>query len=535
MIKNIEALKSVIDVIDIVGNYVELKKAGANYKAPCPFHSEATASFVASPQKQIAHCFGCGWSGDAIKFVQEHKHLSFAEAVEDIANELNFTLEYESSDHTKDYSKIMASVQSLYVSQLSQPHRDYLIDRGLTDESIAKFEIGYSGTSRQQVDALNKQLHSTQDGIECGILAQDEAGKVYARLNNRITFPVRNHAGKLIAWGGRITKGEGAKYINTPSTKLFDKSRTFYGYNHAKKAIHEVGTFVITEGYLDVIMMHQAGIHTAVATMGTALTDHHCAMIKKSQSKVLLCFDGDRAGIAAAIKAAKLLSVKDIFGGVVLFPEGKDPADMIAAGDTEAVYTLMKRKKGLIEFVIEHIVATHDLNVPAQKQAALNEVRGYLTSLSALMQDEYRHYAAAILSVAPHHIGHAEAKPVATSSVKQKINIAELNIIKTAREHDGCLNLLLDFLDRDAFTHHAREFDLLLAADPMLDGLLLREELSVYSYDDFVSMIKIMRIQQAQKQIFDTAYANESWETRAQKLRHMKKTIEKIKKGVAFA
>jgi len=332
---SLDLLKSRLDVVDIVGSYVTLKKDGANFSAPCPFHDEKSASFKVSPKKQIYHCFGCGAHGDAIKFVQEYKKLTFAEAVEDIANDQNFTLQYDNNTEAKkDYSKLLESMSRYYRSQLSEEHREYLRGRGLTDHSIDAFEIGYAPASHTQLSYMHSQVFSTADAIECGVCAADE-GRTYARFTERIVFPIRNRSGKLIGFGGRTLTNHPAKYINSPQTVLFDKSSQLYGFHQATSAIHDKGTITITEGYLDVVMFHQAGIRTAVATMGTALTEAHAKLIAKNRWRTLLCYDGDRAGIAAALKAARLLSAHGIYGGVVIFPEGKDPADMVKRGSDE--------------------------------------------------------------------------------------------------------------------------------------------------------------------------------------------------------
>jgi len=271
---SIDTLKEQLDIVDIIGNSLELKKSGANFKACCPFHSENTPSFTVSPQKQIYNCFGGCGSGDAIKFVQEYEKLTFVEAVESIANYMNFTLEYDQASNTKDYSSIMEYVNSFYLKNLNDDVRGYLHNRGVNDESIKTFEIGFAPKSSLQLEAISKQLINAQEAIECGVLAKDGNSKSYARVTKRVSFPIRNHTGKLIGFGGRILDGDerAAKYINSPQTQLFDKSRNFYGYNIAKEHIYKKGTFTIVEGYLDVVMFHQAGIKTAVATMGTALT-----------------------------------------------------------------------------------------------------------------------------------------------------------------------------------------------------------------------------------------------------------------------
>lgn len=526
---SLENLKSRIDVVDIVSTHIELKKAGANYKANCPFHDEKSGSFVVSPQKQIYHCFGCGAGGDAIKFVQEYKKLSFAESVQEIANYLNFTLEYDNTnENEKDYTRVLEHANNYYINNLDRETGAYLQSRGLTLESISQFQIGFTTASKEQIASFNAHHFSLQDAIECGILATDESGKTYARLTNRISFPIRNHTGKLIGFGGRITKGEGAKYINSPQTKLFDKSRNLYGYNLAKEHIHKKGTFTIVEGYLDVVMFHQAGIKTAVATMGTALTEQHCVLIKKVGAKVLLCYDGDNAGINAAFKASKLLSSHGIFGGVVLFPEGKDPADMVASGNVEELYTLMQKNKPLIKFAIEHIASLYNLNVPQQKEEALKETQLFLQTLSPLIQDEYKLYVAKILQINQLHIKTTQIQ--SQKQVLQHINIAEMNLIKTASESEYNLNVLLDFTDGDIFEIHHAEFNMLLKNDKQLQGLLLREELSIYTDKEFVIEMKKMIIAYHNKKLKSITALEASFDRKMFEMKKIKNIIFSLTK-----
>jgi DNA primase len=233
---SIDNLKAQIDIVDIVSNSLTLKKAGSNFKACCPFHGEDTASFVVSPSKQIYHCFGCSCGGDAIKFVMEYEKLSYPETIEKIANDLNFTLEYDNKSEQKDYKNIFESMNNFYKSELKDDELKYLLDRGITKKSIKTFEIGYASTSNEQINYLKQNFLNISDACDIGILA-NEKDKLYARQIKRITFPIRNHTGKLIGFGGRTTINHSAKYINSPQTKLFDKSRNFYGYNLAKEHI----------------------------------------------------------------------------------------------------------------------------------------------------------------------------------------------------------------------------------------------------------------------------------------------------------
>ena len=395
---SIEKLKSSIDIVDVIGNYIELKKAGANYKATCPFHSEKTPSFIVSPQKQIFHCFGCGIGGDAIKFVMEYEKLSYPEAVEKLASMYNITLHYtKGANSFEDYKRILELLNHWYKQNLfkNKTALDYLLQRGISQKSIEKFELGYVPSSNEVLAFLKAHQIPLPKAYEAGVLAQKEKS-FYARLIERITFPIYNSYGSLIGFGGRTITNHPAKYINSPQTKLFDKSRVLYGYHLAKESIYKEQEIIICEGYLDVIMLHQANYTNAVATLGTALTSAHLPLLKKGEPKVVLAYDGDSAGINAALKAAKMLSSSGFEGKVVLFPNGLDPADLVANNNLEYLKKIFKNGKDLIIFVLEQIKSQYDLANPHQKQKALFEAKNYLKTLSPILQESYASKAAAL-------------------------------------------------------------------------------------------------------------------------------------------
>ena len=329
--ESIENLKSIIDIVDVVGNYVQLKKQGSNYIALCPFHSEKTPSFVVSPSKQIYHCFGCSASGDAIKFIMEIEKLSYPEAIEKLANMYNFKLEYTSSSSTLKVD-ILEKVNAFYIQELYKNSfaYEYLKQRGINDSTIEKFALGYAPSSLEQFKFFKNANLNKNELITLGVLSENGE---YPRLIERITFPIFSSSGKIIAFGGRTITNHPAKYINFTNTKIFNKSKTFYGLNFAREHILRKKEAIIVEGYMDVIMLHQAGFTNAIATLGTALTPQHLPQLKKLNAKILLSYDSDSAGINAALKASKLL-FKDFFeGGVILFPQGLDPADVVKKGE----------------------------------------------------------------------------------------------------------------------------------------------------------------------------------------------------------
>ena len=327
---SIEQLKQIIDIVDVISNYVELRRAGANYVANCPFHNEKTPSFVVSPAKGYFKCYGCGVGGDSINFLMQKENIEFYEAVEKLASMYNFTLSYTNTKHNKDSSieNLLEQICKYYQKQLNsnQSILKYLDDRGISSQSIEKFSLGYSGESNDFINFLNQNKIPFDKLLEIGMIGKGNYG-YFAKFNSRIMFPIFSASNKIIGFGGRVLSGNIAKYINSSQSKIFNKSRILYGYNLAKESIFRDKKVIITEGYIDVIMLSQAGFGNSVATLGTALTKEHIPLLSKSDADILLCYDGDSAGVNAAFKAALLLSHKS--GGVVLFKDNKDPADMV--------------------------------------------------------------------------------------------------------------------------------------------------------------------------------------------------------------
>ncbi|MBD3824473.1 MAG: DNA primase [Epsilonproteobacteria bacterium] len=487
---SIEALKARLDIVDVVGSYVELRKAGANYKAPCPFHDEKTASFVVSPAKQIYHCFGCGAGGDSVKFVMEHEKLSYPEALEKLASSYNFTLHYSENKKSQFDTKVLDGINEWYKKLLFShaASLSYLRDRGVGESSIERFGIGYAPDSQMTLNFLKSNFYNLKDAIDVGVIG-GENGRYYARFIERITFPIHSANGSLVGFGGRTITGHQAKYVNSPETKLFNKSRLLYAYHHAKQSIHKKGEIIITEGYLDVVMLHQAGFENAVATLGTALTHDHLPLLRKGEPKVLMAYDGDKAGRAAALKAARLLSAASFSGGVILFEGGLDPADMVKNGSIEELNAMFKHPKSFIEFVIDETIALFNLSEPKEKERALAEVLGFLKTLSPLMQEEYKSYSASRLGISPSYVKLTNQTPNRPNVIQTDSHrdTQELSIIKSALERPFILDSLIDFLDRSVFTFHGAEFDLLLKnqlAHPSLVALSLDESIHAISDEE---------------------------------------------------
>ena len=488
---SIESLKSSIDIVDVVGNYLELKKAGANFKANCPFHGEKTPSFVVSPSKQIYHCFGCGAGGDSIKFMMEIEKLSYPEAIEKLASMYNFSLHYTkgSSDYSES-RRVLESIQKWYVKNMdmNESAKQYLYDRGISNGSIEAFEIGYVGRSQEVINFLDSNLLPLPKAEEAGIIARGERGEFYARLTERVTFPIYSSNGSIVGFGGRTLANHPAKYINSPQTRLFNKSRLLYGYHRAKESIYANKKLIVCEGYLDVIMFHQAGFKEAVATLGTALTAEHLPLLRKGDPRIILAYDGDKAGVAAALKAARMLSAGGFDGGVVLFPNGQDPADMIAGGRSEEVARLLREAAPLIPFVIETLSRSYNLSDPRAKEAAFAEVKQFLSSLSQIMQDSYIPTAATYLGVSPALFSRGTVlSEVRRNFSQKKEDIALLSLFKTLLENPLLIDDVLNVIDSSMFGEYQGLFEALIREEkdhPQLVGLSIDDAVQTLSEEE---------------------------------------------------
>lgn len=535
---SIENLKSHLDIVDVISQFIELKKAGANFKACCPFHGEQTPSFVVSPAKQIFHCFGCSIGGDSIKFVMEYEKLTYPETLEKLANMYNIALEYDNNFKQQD-RKVIESINNFYQKSLISNNKalDYLKERGVSDFSIEKFEIGYAGSSNLTIDYLNKNYLNLNDAKDFGIIDHGQNG-IYARFIERIIFPIYTITGNIVGFGGRTITGHNAKYINSPQTKFFNKSRLLYGYHLAKEYIYKTNSVIVTEGYLDVVMLHQAGFSNAIATLGTALTTEHLPLLKRGEPKVIIAYDGDKAGLNAAYKASLLLSHSDFKGGVVIFEDGYDPADMVKNNKINILQKKLNKPTPFIPYVINFIISKYNISNPQEKQEALNESNNYLKTLSPILQEEYSTFIARKLNINSNLIqinSLNNTNQIPPSNVTlSSFDIAELNIIKTALSNNELLNFLKENLDTNIFKVHKNEINILLYNDDktILNGILLNEHLKIYSKEELLLQINLLSIPYYKYQLEQLNYNNNlDFITKTRKIRELKEKINNLKRS----
>lgn len=536
---SIEQLKAQLDVVDVISNYVELRKNGANYKCPCPFHSEDTPSFVVSPAKQIYHCFGCGVGGDSVKFVMEYEKLNYPEALEKLASDFNFTLEY-TNDHSKPFdTKVMDDLHNWYKKLLdnNQTAQNYLSERGVFESSIEKFGIAYAPSSQETLQFLSATHANMNQAVELGVVGFD-SGRYFARFIERIMFPIHSQSGKLVGFGGRTITGHQAKYVNSPQTKIFNKSKILYAYNHARDTIYKQKQIIITEGYLDVVMLHQAGFTNAVATLGTALTAEHVPLLRKGDAKVIMAYDGDNAGLNAAMKAAKMLSAAGMDGGVVIFGQGMDPADMVKNDKTAELKEMFSHAKPLPNFILEVIASSYDLQDPKEKERAMHEAVAYLKTLSPLLQEEYKGLLAALLNVSAGVIrlkpSDKPAESVAAPTGQSR-DIWELTLLKTLVENPQIIDNVADYLEANMLSRHGYEYSLVLASEfnhPQLLALALDESIKTFKSEDLrQEMLLFLKNYYTKSRKFISMDKNLPYEDRVKKLGQCNTKLKSINEG----
>ena len=365
------------DIVETVGKYVHLSKQGKYMKGLCPFHSEKTPSFTVTPEKQIFHCYGCGQGGDVIKFVAEMEGYSFPEAVSAMAEDAGIPITWsqtpaQPTEQQQEKDTLLAAHDYtakfyhyiLKNTEFGQPAMAYLRNRGLTDKLIDQFVIGYApGRWDTLVNFLQKREYDLSLMEKGGLLSSKQDGSGYVdRFRERIIFPLWDRQGKVIGFAGRSSGDAQPKYLNSPETPLFHKGRSVYHFHAARQEIRKSGRIILFEGYMDVIKAWSAGVHNGVATMGTALTDEHVELIRRNASEVVLCYDGDQAGQAAALKTIPMFAKARVKTSVALLPQGMDPDEYITAKGPESfVREVMSHTVSTMKFRLLYLRKNHIL------------------------------------------------------------------------------------------------------------------------------------------------------------------------------
>jgi DNA primase len=400
---DIDAVKERTDIVQLVGNYLTLKKSGHDsLSGLCPFHQEKTASFSVSPSKQVFYCFGCGKGGDAITFLRELEHLSYVEAIERLAQTAGVHLRYEgdslaerrAAERRAALYRANEEAAALYRTMLAggreaEDARAYVTERGITAEAIERFGIGYAPG---YPDFLLRRLVgssglSPEILLEAGLATRSDDGTVRDRFRGRITFPIEDLQGRNIGFGARVLPSdprasEQAKYLNTAETPIYRKQEILYNLHRARSTIARSGEAFVVEGYTDVIGLAQAGIDNVVATCGTALGEKHLALLSRFAERAVLAFDSDEAGARAAERASAFQEAFPIQAVVMVIPEGLDPAEFVAKHGAQGVRAAATHARPLVEYMIRRTVERHDLGTVEGRSAAVAAALPYLQQLT---------------------------------------------------------------------------------------------------------------------------------------------------------
>jgi DNA primase len=483
----LERVRAASDIVDIIGAYLPLKRAGANFTALCPFHKEKTPSFNVNPHKQIFHCFGCHKGGDVFTFVKEYENIEFPDAVRRLAERAKIPLELDASPgeqqarHLKDqlleiHEKIAQRWQSCLQNEAAgQVARDYLKKRGVSDEAIKLFRLGAAPESWD--DTVNWAKSKNYDlalvektGL---IIKKEETGSHYDRFRGRLMFPICDEQGRVVAFSGRVLSGDEktAKYVNSPETLIFTKSKIFFGLDKSKRAILDAGFAIICEGQLDLIACFMAGVQNIVAPQGTAFTDQHARILKRYVGEVVLCFDSDEAGQNAAVRSLDHLLASGMAVRVAVVPPPHDPDSYIKAFSGEKFHELINHAKGFFDYYLERLCKQNDQNTDKGRLAILRAMaEAVLKTGSAVLVDTYAQKTALRLGVSPEsvrseftktrrattHVQNAiedEAEAIAEAQTQERPSNQEFWLLKLLLAHDELAAWAMPHLDPNWVLH----------------------------------------------------------------------------------
>ena len=414
----VQELLARVDVVDVVGRYVQLRKGGANLLGLCPFHNEKSPSFTVSPTKQFYHCFGCGAHGSAISFLMEHTGATFPEAVRSLAASAGMTVpeaqrtprqraaDARRKDELSRQHHILEAAQAHYLRQLKQSPIaiDYLKRRGLDGETAARFGLGWTGTERRGLATVFPQYEDNQL-VESGLVIESDDGRRYDRFRSRIMFPIRSTKGHIIGFGGRlIEKGE-PKYLNSPETTLFSKGHELYGLWEGRQGIRQEGFVLIVEGYMDVVALSQHGLHNAVATLGTSTTEHHITKLMRASDRLVFSFDGDSAGRKAAWRALNTclpLVRDDVSIRFMFLPDKHDPDSYVREFGAQAFRDQAQEAYALSRFFLDELASRHRMDEAEGRAACVHEALPLLLELAdSTLKVQIQHEFARLVMLTP--------------------------------------------------------------------------------------------------------------------------------------
>ena len=485
----LDRIRAANDIVDVIGGYLPLKRAGGNFTALCPFHKEKSPSFNVNPHKQIFHCFGCHKGGDVFTFVKEYENIGFVDAVRRLADRAKIPLEMDNNPatqearHIKDqllqiHDQLTTRWQSCLANEAAgQLARDYLAKRGVSEEGIKLFRIGAAPEAWD--DTVN---WATSKGFDLAtvekaglIIKKEETGRYYDRFRGRLMFPICDEQGRVIGFSGRILSGDEktAKYVNSPETPIFTKSKVFFALDKSKRAILDAGFAIVCEGQLDSIACFMGGVQNIVAPQGTAFTDQHARIIKRYVDEVVLCFDSDNAGQNAAVRALDNLLASGLAVRVAVMPPKDDPDSFIKAHGGEAFRELIKNADGFFDYYLKRLCITNDITTDKGRLTVVKDMSEAVRKTgNPVLIDKYAQKTALRLGVTPEatrkefsktKTEYVAAEPddeyydsAAAAEVEEAIprpTTHELWLLKLVLRHDEGLAWLVAHLDTEWIQH----------------------------------------------------------------------------------
>ncbi|MCK8058119.1 MULTISPECIES: DNA primase [unclassified Fusibacter] len=425
-----------LDVIDVVGSVVPLKRAGRNHKGLCPFHNEKSPSFVVSDERQTYHCFGCGASGSAINFVMQSENLGFLDALEQLAERYSVDIaQFLETDfakkeaNTKDLYDVMKQAARLYYQSLteSKEAKAYFQDRGLSEKVMKQFGLGFAPDSWDFcLKGLKKYGIKEEQMLSCGLIVKKENGGYYDRFRNRVMFPIFDHRGRVVAFGGRVLDDSVPKYLNSPETPIFYKSNTLYGLNVARKSNTKENRVILVEGYMDVITLHQYGYVNTVASLGTALTEGHVKQLSRLYKEVIFAYDGDEAGRNAIIKSLDVFKGYHLKVKVLDMGDVKDPDELLKVHGKEGFDKQIDLAMNTIEFSVKRLEKGYNLKDDEDRLQFLSEAYKMIAGLTSDSEREV------YLNHLAERIGLSAGNVIADFNREQG---SAIQVEETAREH----------------------------------------------------------------------------------------------------
>lgn len=396
----IEEIRNSISIVDVISEYVQLRKRGKNYIGLCPFHNEKTPSFTVTEEKQIFHCFGCHEGGNVFKFLMDYKKISFVEAVQEIAEQQGIEISYDDQPYNEKQSEqeilfdINTEVARYFLNNLLNDEegeiaRDYFQKRSLKIQTMRAFGLGYALNGYENlVNFLKEKNIDLEKALQLGLIGRNKDGRVYDKLPGRIIFPIFSPNGRVVAFAGRKLREDdsGGKYINSPESLVYVKGRILYGLSHAKDDIRKLDKAIIVEGYMDLISLFQAGVKNVVAVSGTALTDDQAQLLSRYTKNVVLLFDADAAGIKASMRSIEILLKRDFDVKISTLPKGEDPDSYVTKFGKEAFDEVIKRAENFLEYQTEYYETQGMFDDPIKMAEAIRE----LVKPIALVDDELK-------------------------------------------------------------------------------------------------------------------------------------------------